>query len=268
MSGYGANFTVGYEHAVCDSTHRGICKLPRNVLGNICSRTNKVGAESGELNSAAGSVIIVFSSDISTNKLTGGRSGRNNQNAVGSRTLCAIGRRAVYFKLFTGTLRKERGRSAAVTVNRYNAAERKHELCHFIAGEAYGIGSLTTVVHYHYKGTVFFDTNERTGCAVVRIVILAVLVFTVFNKETEVCGNNLFFPSGNCGRSRADLNLRHILGTCYAVFFIKVDDNASLRAGSLALAVYVNFAVENHIAERFAYKLGMCYIVCRIIPAK
>ena len=268
MSGYGANFTVGYEHSVCNSTHRRICKLPSSICRDFRGCTNKVGAESGELNGATGSIVICIGSNICTNEFTGSGSSRNYQNTVSGGTLCAVGGRAVYLKLFTGTLRKERRGSAAVTVNCYNAAERKHKLCHFIASEAYGIGSLTTVVHYHYKGTVFFDTNERTGRSVVCVVVLGVLVFTIFNKETEVCGNNLFFPTGYSGGGRTDLNLRHILGTCYAVFFVKVDNNAGLRAGSLTLAVYVHFAVKNHIAERFAYKLGMCYIICRIIPAK
>ena len=268
LCGCSTNGTIRFENAVFNSTHGRICKLPGCLCRNFCRSTNKVSTNCSKFNGTAGCIVVVIRRNSCTNELTGCRSSGDYKDTVGGRSFCTVGRHAVNFKFFTGALGKECGRTAAVAVYCNNATERKHEFSHLIVGKTCRIGGLTSVVHYHYKSTVFFDTNERTGCTVCCVVIFAILVFTVFYKETKVCRNNLFFPTGNFGRSGTDLNFGHIRRSCFTIFFIKVNDYASLCTRSLTQAIHINFTVKNHVTKRFTNEFRMLHIVCGVIPTE
>ncbi len=267
LCGYGSDFSVGFEYTVFDGTHGRIRKLPGCICRNIRGSTYKVGTDCGKFNSAAGSIIIVRSGNACTNEFAGCGSSGDYEDTMSGGTFSTVGRRAVYFELFAGTLGKECGRTAAVTIYCNYTAEGKHEFSHLIAVETCRIGGLTTVVHNHYESTVFFNTYKGTGSRVAGMVC-GVLVLAVFNKESEVCGDYLFFPTGNCGRGGTDFNFGHISGSCFAVFFIKVDNYYGLCTGSLTLAVYEKLAIKNKVTERFTDKFRMLDIICAVIPAE
>ena len=93
---YYAFLTIGdKETVVINSSHRIISKLPFSIFGNLSYRTYKVGTESVKLNGVAGSIIIIFGSNVSTYKLTRCRSCRDNKDTVCGRSLCTVGRRTV-----------------------------------------------------------------------------------------------------------------------------------------------------------------------------
>ena len=99
-------------------------------------------------------------------------------------------------------------------------------------------------------------------------MVCSVLVLTVLNKETEVCGDNLLLPTCYSRRGSSDLGLRHISRSCNAVLLVKVDNETGLCTTGLALAVLIYLAVKNHITEGLTYEFGMIYIICSGIPVK
>ena len=186
---------------------------------------------------------------------------------MGSRTLCAVGWRAVKLKFLTRTLRKECRRSSAITVNCNNTSEREHKICHFITVKSSREWRLTTIIHNHNKCTIRFYTNKRTRCRI-RGMVLSILILSVLYQEAEVCRNYLLLPTGNRVSSRTDKDLRHISRSCLAILFIKVNNYTGLSTGCLTLRVFINFTIKNQVSKRLAYKLRMLNVVCRIIPAK
>ena len=100
------------------------------------------------------------------------------------------------------------------------------------------------------------------------MVLGSVNLFAVFNNKTEVCRDNLFFPTCDSVLGRANHHLRNIRRSCYAVFLIKVDNQAGLSTCGFTLAVCILNAVKNHISKRLTNKFRMCFIICAIIPAQ
>ena len=267
LSGSGTNLTVGHEQTVLNGTHGGISHLPGHICGNVSGSTDQVSTEGTELHGAAGGVVHVGSGNGSADELTGCGRGGDDQNTVGGGTLCTVGGTAVDLQLLTGTLGQESGGSAAVTVHGVHAAQRQHELCHLVAVEACGVGSLTTVVHDHNEGTVGLDTHKGTGCGIAGVV-LGVLVLTVLDQEAKVSGNDLLLPAGDGILGGANQHLGHIGGTGDAVLLVEVDDETGLGACGLTLAVLVQLAVQNEVAERLTNQLGMSLVVIAVVPAQ
>ena len=171
-------------------------------------------------------------------------------------------------QLFAGTLGQELGRSATVAVDRVNTAQIQHDLAHFVAVQAGGIGSLTAVVHNRDDGTVSLHAQHGTGSAAAGMILRSGDQAAVLDQEAKVGRDDLLFPAGDLIGSRADDYLGHIRRTGLAVLLVEVDDQAGLRAAGLALAVGVLHAVQDHIAQRLTYQLGVLCVIVRIIPAQ
>ena len=187
---------------------------------------------------------------------------------MGGGTLSAIGGSAVQLQLLAGTLGQERGRTAAVTVDRIDTAQAQHKLSHLIVGKTSGEGSLTAVIHDDDNAAVSLDTHKRTGSTVGCIVVHAILILAVLDQEAKVSRDNLLLPAGDGILSGADLGLGHIGGTGNAILLVKIDDKTGLSAGGLTLAVGKQLAIQNHVAQRLADQLRMLVVVSGVIPAQ
>ena len=267
LSSCSTDLAVGNEDTILDGTHGGISQLPSSISRNLSCGTNQVSTQSREGHSAAGGVVLVLSSDGSAGKLTVCRSRGDNQDTVGGGALSAVGGHTIDLQVFTGTLGQECGRTAAVTVDSLNTAQAQHELSHFIAVETSRVRRLAAVIHDHDDAAVGLDAHKGTGCGI-RGVVCGILVLTVLYQEAEVGRNNLLFPTGNRRRSGANLGLGNVSGTGFAVLLIEVDDQDSLCASGLALAVGVHLAIQNQVAQRLTHQFGMLDIVGRVIPAQ
>ena len=267
LSGDVAHLTVGHEQTVSDGTEGCVGQLPGSIGRDVRRSTDQIGTDGGELDGATGGEVILLGGDVCLLKLTGCGRGGDDQNTVSGITLCAVGGTAVDLQLLTGTLGQESGGSAAVTVHGVHAAQRQHELCHLVAVEACGVGSLTTVVHDHNEGTVGLDTHKGTGCGIAGVV-LGVLVLAVLDQEAKVSGNDLLLPAGDGILGGANQHLGHIGGTGDAVLLVEVDDETGLGACGLTLAVLVQLAVQNEVAERLTNQLGMSLVVSAVVPAQ
>ena len=257
----------GEQAVLINGAEGSILQLPGHVSRDLSGSADQVRASCSELHSAAGGVVVLFGLNVRTNKFTGGRSGRDHQNTMGGLTLGTVRGRAVDLQLLAGALGQEGRGTAAVAVHSIDAAQREHEFAHLIIAHAGGVGRLTAVVHNHNDRAVRLNTHKGTGCAV-SVVLGSGHIRAILDQEAKVGRDNLLFPTGDGRAGGADLNLGHAGGSCLAVLLVKIDDKAGLGAGSLALAVHVHLAVQNHVAQRLTDQLGMLLIVSTVIPAQ
>ena len=194
-----------------------------------------------------------------------GGSSRKETNTGGRRTETAIGRRVIYLQFFTGTLRNEGGRTAAVTVSSPNAACGNHNLCTLVHIHTGGEGRLTTVVFHHNNLTVCSDTYNGARCGIAFMRSL-VLIYSIFYNISAGNRNYCIFPTVKvCGSA----NLRHFklgnVSRSRITVFIKIlVDNHTSGESDVAVVISAvagiehDLAIHHHETERFAYT------ICRI----
>ena len=268
LGGSCTDLAIGSKYTIFNSAHGGISHLPDNVGRDLSGGADQIGAQSAEFHRTAGGIVVVFSGDLSTDKLSCGRSGGDDQNTVGSRTLGTIRGRAVQLQFLSGPLGQEGGRTSAVTVDSLNTTQRQHKLAHLIVGKACRIRRLAAIVHNHDDGPVGLDAHEGAGRTVCSIVIFAALVYTILDQETKVCRNDLLLPAGDGRGSGTNLGLGNIRGASNAIFLVEVDDQTSLSSTGLPGAVFIIRPVHDQVAQRLANKLRILGIVVRIVPAQ
>ena len=277
LNSSGSFGSVGGEYAVIvDGTHLIICQTPLNVIGDIDLGTDSVGAESVELNGAAGSVVFIICGDARARKYAVIGCGGNNQNGVGGRSLTAVSHTAVDLQLFAGTLGAEGGGAAAVTVCRINAAELEHVVCHLVLGEAGRERSHLAVIYGYDHRTVRLDADKGSRCTaavVLTRILLGGNALRVRLNEPSPNRDRVLFPTGKRLRNASHLDLRHIVRTLLSGVGINVIvDNKrcilSIHTAERSAAVLIVIAVADVPAERFADILGMLLIPSLGIPAE
>ena len=111
-----------------------------------------------------GSKDVVISVHIHNIQLASGGNIGSDEDTVSGGTLCAVAGNGTHGEvLFANTLGDEGGRTAAVTVSSPLTAKSEHSFAQLVVVETNGVVCTTTVVHTNYKGTVFLNTNHRTG---------------------------------------------------------------------------------------------------------
>ena len=182
----GACSSVRNKLTVCNGAEGSIGKHPNSICGHIHSVTVGIDSFCAEGVNSLGSKNIVLRLDVYVVENTGGRNVGCNENTMCGRTLCAVTRNRTHCEfLFTYTLGKEGGGSAAVAVSRPLTTESKHNFAFFVRRETYGIVSATAVVHTNDEGTVFLNADHRTSCIIVASLYGFANQFTVFYNHTE-----------------------------------------------------------------------------------
>ena len=234
LCSYCAFSTVGCEYTVFNTAHSFFLNCPFHIGGDIYLSTNSVSTECIKCHLTSWCVIVIIDTNCCTSKFAVRRSSRNNQECISCRSLTAIGQRTVYLQIFTGTLRTESCRTAAVTVCSDNTAHLNHVVSHFIGCKTCGVGCLFTVGNSQHQSTVRSYTNECSGsntCTVVlSILINRVAVIIGLYQETKQYGDCLFFPACQRICRLADPNLWHIRGSFFAGkgILVIVNNNYSL----------------------------------------
>ena len=157
-------------------------------------------------------------------------SSRNNEERGGNGTLEAV-RRSVDNGEFivAGLSCNVGGGTATVKVNCFYTACFKHDLCDFLHTTAAGEGFLTSIENHHNDLTGLRDTDSRTACTVIGIVIIMFNYnFTLFYKGcTEACDTFLYLSLIN-----------------RVVFFCSTDDGSTVLQNTKE-AVRVDFVIFN-----------------------
>ena len=268
----------GKDAVLIDGAQTIFLNSPDYVVGNVDAGTDSVKAGGIELDRAAGGVVIIIGADAGTGKFAVCRSGRDNDDRVGGRSLTAVSHTAVDLEVFAGTLRAESGRTAAVAVRSDDAAHLDHIISHLPLREAYGVRSHFAVADNQNQGTVSLDANKgsrSSGAVIATLLINRIAVCVRLDKVVEQNGDRLLFPTGQRIGGSADPNLRHIGRTVFAgdrVLVIVDDNNGRNAAGSESAvgdtAVGIVLTVEDGVTERLTDEVRMLLIIRLGVPAQ
>ena len=270
--------SVGNKDAVVDRAHAVFLDRPDSILGNVNLGADCVSAKGGELHGAAGSIVVIIRVDGRTGKdAVSGGSG-DDKDGVGSGSFAAVGKRAVDLQLLAGTLRHERGGTAAVTVCSVNAAHLDHVVSHLIHTEAFGIRSLLTVGDGHHDRAIRFDTDEGS-CSLAGGMHSGGLGELIHGDA--VCigldqplpdTNRVLLPTGQGVGLRTHQNLRHISRSGFAGYrMIVIVDNqngVALYKRRFALAVLIVVAIQDVVVQRLANVVRMGFVIHSGVPAQ
>ena len=274
-----ASRSVGGKDAVGDGAHAVFRNLPLGVLRDIDLRAGGVDAHGIEAHGAAGGVVVVVAADSCAGQLAVSRSGRNNHNGRGYRSLTAVGQGAVDLQILTGTLGAEGGGAAAVLVAGIDTAHTDHVVRHFAHGEAGGEGGLIAVGYSNNNLAIRGDANEcsrsNAGAMVVDVVRSLRVAVCIGLHEPLPGRNCVLFPTGQRVAQFAHQNLGDAVGSRFTGRRINVVvdyENAVVtgfaHAVGRAVAVLIVIAVQNRVSQGLADQLRMLLVVCFGIPAK
>ena len=191
---------------------------PLYVGWDIHLGSDKVGSERINFYGGAWGVVIVFGGERSTFKITARRSCGNNKESIGSRSFAAVGKRAIYLKVFTRAFRYKCGRAASVTVCGVDAAHLYHVFAHFVHIEASGIRRLTSIGYGENDFTICGNTYECTGFMTAGVILairrlgnsVGVGLYKPFPDR-----DCILFPTGQRVGLRTHENLGHIVRTLF-----------------------------------------------------
>ena len=132
LDGRVTNLTIGGEYAVSHRTEASICQGPGCICGDLSLGTGEVTTHGLNLYDGVGYIVIVLGLHVCVIKLTGRRSGRDEDDTVCVLSKSTITRRTVHCQVLAGTLRHEGGGSTTIAVCCIYAASCNHDLCTFI----------------------------------------------------------------------------------------------------------------------------------------
>ena len=271
LSGY----SVGGEYSVLDGTHASFLDCPFHIIGNIHLGTNRIGSERIKCNGSAGSIVIVFGTQRCALKFTGYRSGGDNQESVGGRTLTSVRQRAVDLQILTRTLRHEGGGAAAVTVSSVDTTQLDHILAHFIHVETGRIRSLTSVGNGENDLTLSSNSHEGAGLSTTCVIFCICRL-----RDSVRIGLDQPLPNGDSillpTSQRIGLGTHHHLGhigwtrLASQGMVVVVDNNDGIiaREGCSTLAVLIVVTIQNVVVQGLTDQVRICLVVVAVIPAQ
>ena len=279
LHGHNALSAVGGEDAVFNGAHAIFLDSPFHVSRNVHLGADCIGAHSSESHRATRSVVGILRLDGSAGEHAVSGSGGDDQNGVGSGALAAVGQGAVDLQVLTGPLGAEGCGTAAVAVCGDDTAHLDHVLCHLVAGQTGGVGSLLTVRNRNHQGAVRTDTDEGSGsdaaAMIFSILVHGIAVSVGLDQESEQHGDCLLFPAGQGIQDAADPGLGHIRGSGLASdgVIVVVDDHDGLNTAGLQgtvanAAVAIILTVQNGVAQRLTDQMRILLVVSLGIPAQ
>ena len=183
---HSALLAIRNELAVLNGAEGGVRQSPSCISRHIHSITVGVNSFRGEVVDGLGGKNIEIGFDIDIVQNAGGSNVGNDEDAVGSGTLCAVTGNGTHGEIFfANALGNEGGRTAAVTVGSPLTAQRQHGFAFFVGAETNGIVGTTAVIHTNDQSTIFLDTDHGTSSIIIATLLGLVNKLAILNNHTE-----------------------------------------------------------------------------------